>query len=333
MTAASGSIVVIVPAYNAQTTLAACLDSIIAAGFAPGDIVLADDGSNDASRDIATERGVRIVALGGNAGAAAARNAGAAASVAPLIVFVDADVALHPGVRAQVEAFFDANPRHGGLIGSYDDTPPAAGTLSRIRNLLHHHVHQKAGGDVPSFWTGCGAIRRDAFEAVGGFEPGHPLEDVALGMALARRGIRVRLDPALLCTHLKRWTLRSMIRADLLYRALPWSRMLLDPRNADVPAALNAAGRGKASVAATALTLVALPLAILWPAVALAVALCGIALIAALDAGFLTLVARRLGMAAAVQAVGVLWVHYLCAGTGFAAALFERLIPFRGSRT
>jgi GT2 family glycosyltransferase len=323
---ATARIEVVVPAHNAAGTLEACLTAIQMAGFAPSDVVVADDGSRDATDEIACAAGVRIVQLAKPTGAAAARNSAAAACTAPLILFVDADVALHKGTRANILSFFADHPDHAGVIGSYDDAPPAEGTLSRVRNLLHHHVHQISAGDVPTFWTGCGAVRRSDFVAVGGFEPGHRLEDVALGMALARRGRAVRLEPSIQCTHLKRWTLRSMVKADLLYRALPWSRMLLDPRNTDIPAALNAGREGKLSVVFSGLIVLSILVVPFVPWVGASGLVISLTVLAVINRNFLKLVSRRLGIGAAVQAVGVLFVHFLCAGTGFALALVERRV-------
>ena len=321
----SAPIEVVVPARDAADTLRACLSGLRDAGFAPGEVIVVDDASWDATLDIAEEFGVRRVALRTAGGAAAARNAGVAGCDAPIVLFVDADVVLHPGMRDRILRFFEDHPDHSAVIGSYDDAPPAPGGLSRIRNLLHHHTHQEAPGDVASFWTGCGAIRRADLVAAGGFEPGHPLEDVALGLALARRGQRVRLDPSILCTHLKRWTLRSMIRADLFYRALPWSRMLLDPRNGDIAAQLNAGGTGKLSVVLAGLALAGLVLLPLVLVPGLVVVVVALGALAVVHWRFLALVERRLGIFFAVQAVGVLWVHFCCAGAGYAWALLERV--------
>ena len=319
---------VIVPARDAARTLGSCLAGLRRAGFAARDVILVDDASTDGTGDIARAAGLRVIRSEAPSGAAQARNMGIDATDAPLLLFVDADVALHAGMRARIDAFFAAHPGHAALIGSYDDAPPAPGNLSRIRNLLHHHVHQGAGGDVASFWTGCGAIRRADLEAAAGFEPGHPLEDVALGLDLARAGRPVHLDPGLLCTHLKRWTLRSMVRADLLHRALPWSRMLLDPDRGETPAALNAGRSGKVSVLLSGVAGLALLAATVAPSWGIVAILAG-AMLAAQNLPFLRLVRRRLGIVASLQAVGILWIHYLCAGTGFGWALLERTVTGR----
>ena len=51
--------------------------------------------------------------------------------------------------------------------------PTAPGLVSRFRNLLHHYTHQKGpfrdvARPAHTFWTGCGAIRRDLFLAIAG---------------------------------------------------------------------------------------------------------------------------------------------------------------------
>jgi GT2 family glycosyltransferase len=74
------------------------------------------------------------------------------------------------------------------------------------------------------------------FEAVGGFDetfrPVCSVDDIELGYRILRAGHRILLDKALLGTHLKRWTLRSMIRTDITHRAIPWSRLIIESRTA-----------------------------------------------------------------------------------------------------
>src|SRR5262249_48838960 len=79
-----------------------------------------------------------------------------------------------------------------------------------------------------TFWTGLGAVRRSAFQRVGGFQSGHPaISDIAFGLALSDAGFRICLDRKLLCKHLKPWTLRTMVGTDVFLRAVPWSLMIL----------------------------------------------------------------------------------------------------------
>src|SRR5439155_11116219 len=139
-----------VPATNAPTTLLSCCDALIASDQPPDEIVVIDSP--------------------GDANAATARNLGAERATGDILLFVDADVEVQPGVMTQIRDAFDTDPDLAALFGSYDDAPSAPGVTSAFRNLLHHHVHQGAAGPATTFWTGLGAVRREAFEGVGGFD-------------------------------------------------------------------------------------------------------------------------------------------------------------------
>ena len=54
------------------------------------------------------------------------------------------------------------------------------------------------------------------------------IEDVELGYRMHDKGHRLLLDPSILGTHQKRWTLRSMIRSDFSHRGVPWTHLLLE---------------------------------------------------------------------------------------------------------
>src|SRR5690606_15349386 len=106
------------------------------------------------------------------------------------------------------------------VFGSYDTRPAAPNFVSQWKNLSHHFVHQHGHPNAQTFWAGCGAIRKPVFQAVGGFDQsyrGATIEDIELGYRLRQSGFRVLLDPAVLCTHSKRWTAWSSWKTDLLY--------------------------------------------------------------------------------------------------------------------
>ena len=199
----------IVPATNRPPTLARCRAAIERGS--PAELVVVTE-----PRD---------------ANPARARNLGAREATGDVLLFVDADVELHPGALEQVRREFDADPALAALFGSYDDAPAAPGVVSAFRNLLHHHVHQSAPGPATTFWTGLGAVRRDAFEAVGGFDERLDwLEDIDLGMRLAAAGEPIRLVPSIQGTHLKAWSLWGMLKTDFVGRGVPWVQLLLRHR-------------------------------------------------------------------------------------------------------
>ena len=195
---------------------------------------------------------VEVVREPCGAGPAAARNDGVARTAGEIVVFVDSDVEVHPDALRRLRQRFEADPQLAAVFGCYDDRPAALQTVSRFRNLLHHHVHNGSPGEAQTFWAGLGAIRRDAFDAVGGFDEQRfarpSIEDVELGMRLHADGRRIALDPSVQGRHLKRWTLRSMLRTDLAQRGVPWVVLALERGGAG--SALNLSWRHRAAATA-----------------------------------------------------------------------------------
>lgn len=262
------------------------------------------------------------------AGPAAARNAGARRATGDVLVFVDADVCVHDDAFARVRDAFDADPELTALFGSYDDEPAAPGTVSAFRNLLHHHVHQSSPGPATTFWGGIGAIRRDAFEASGGFDADRyttpSIEDVDLGMRLAAAGAKIELRPDILGTHLKAWSLGQMIHTDFSRRGVPWVRLLLERRTSS--SALNLGWRHRLSSLAVLAAVFGLVTRRLLVAVSALLAF------VALNRPFYRLLIRRRGTAESVAGVGLHALHHL---VGVAAVpvglLLHKLAPRRSA--
>ncbi|NLX36982.1 MAG: glycosyltransferase family 2 protein [Chloroflexi bacterium] len=219
---------VLVPVYNGGHDLERCLAAIADGTRQPEELIVIDDASTDGSGALAKQLGARVVTLSGEPkGPANARNRGAMVASGDIIVFVDADVAAHSDTLARLEQRMLTDDSLAGVFGSYDDAPTAPNLVSQYKNLQHHWVHQHGRRHANTFWAGCGAIRRDAFLAVGGYNPayGRPaIEDIELGLRLTEHGLRIELDRDIQCTHLKRWSLLTLLRADILGRAVPWCR-------------------------------------------------------------------------------------------------------------
>ncbi|QEH36907.1 GalNAc(5)-diNAcBac-PP-undecaprenol beta-1,3-glucosyltransferase [Aquisphaera giovannonii] len=320
---------VVIPVRNGGLDFERCLRRLLESSWSGFELIVVDDGSSDGSAALARDRGAIVARNDRPLGPAAARNQGAQLASAPLIFFLDADVAVHPDALARAMARFARDPGLTALFGSYDDKPSAPGLVSRFRNLLHHHVHQQGAFEddarpAHTFWTGCGLIRRDVFLDFGGFDPRlYPrpaIEDIELGYRLTRAGHRIVLARDVLATHMKRWTIPEMVRTDIFCRGVPWT--LLMKRSRTVESDLNVKPAQKVCVILTAMVILSLPAMAMtrWASVAAAVGAAGVV---ALNRDFYGFLARTRGGRFAAGALPVHLVYYSCCGCSVIIALFE----------
>ncbi len=261
---------------------------------------------------------VDVVTEPAGSGPAAARNAGARRCDGEILVFVDADVEVHPDALRRLRETLEREAGLAAVFGAYDERPAAPATVSRFRNLLHHHVHCTNAGPATTFWAGLGAVRREAFDAVGGFDAGRyprpSIEDVELGMRLHAAGRRIRLDPAVRGTHLKRWTLASMLRTDLGARGAPWVALRLE-RGGDGAGALNLSWRQRLAAGSAVLALAA----VLSGRGRLAAG--ALAAMVAPNAGFYARLLRLGGPRLALSGVPLHLLHHLTAAASLPAGI------------
>lgn len=326
---------VVVPVFNGGRDFEKCLRGLRSNPADNFELVVVDDGSTDASSRIAASFGARVIRNETPRGPAFARNAGAEAARAPIIFFLDADVVPHPDAVARVLARFEADPGLAALFGSYDDQPAAPGVVSRYRNLLHHYVHQQGefvddARAAHTFWTGCGAIRRSVFLEIGGFDPAlyrrPAIEDIELGYRLSRAGHRVALCRDIQATHLKRWTLRSVIRTDIFCRGVPWMLLMLRSQTAETD--LNVSRSQRASVALTGMAIASSVGLLKGPIGAVLPLICLLA-IAFLNRDFYGFLARVRGAMFAVASFPLHLIYFVCCGLSVAIAMGIRMIPQR----
>jgi glycosyltransferase involved in cell wall biosynthesis len=222
---------IIVPAFNAAGTIGACLNSILGSDYDEFEIIVVDDHSTDATCAIARATSCTLIERSVNGGAAAARNTGAAAASGSVLFFVDADVAIEADSLRRVVTVLSEHPEIAAMFGSYQADTPAADFFSQYKNLVHHYTHQISSPQAKTFASGFGAVRAEVFTALGGFDPSQRfMEDIEFGYRMHRAGYQVMLDRRLQVTHLKSYTLASMVRSDFFGRAVPWTRLMLEKR-------------------------------------------------------------------------------------------------------
>jgi glycosyltransferase involved in cell wall biosynthesis len=193
---------VVVPVFNAETTLAQTLESVLGQTHRDIALFVVDDGSTDNSPAIASrfatgDSRIRLVRQR-NAGVAAARNNGAAQGSAPYLAFCDADDLWRPDKLSRQLQRLEAGGPAMGLVYCGFAQIDAAGRIVFIRWGLEEgkifarlmRANFMGNGSCPMF-------RRAAFEALGGFNAAHtPAEDLGIYLEAARHfDVGVVTDP------------------------------------------------------------------------------------------------------------------------------------------
>lgn len=222
----------ITPAFSAMRTLSACIRSIREAAPPGSEVIIVVDGAIDETSRLAEQLADKVIHRPCQGGAARSRNDGARVASGDILMFVDADVTVNPEAVAGAIARLDEGA--DAVFGAYEALPPVGvrNLATTYKNLLHHYTHLHANQDANTFWSGFGAVRRDAFWQVGGFDPSvtttADVEDIHLGYRLRAAGRTIRLDPSLQVQHHKRYTFRGVIESDVVHRAIPWTRAMLE---------------------------------------------------------------------------------------------------------
>ena len=204
---------VVVCAYNAESTMAACLDSLRALRYPAYEIVVVDDGSTDRTGRIADGyEGIHVIHQE-NKGLSAARNVGMAASTGEIVAYTDSDCVVDPDWLHYLVATFLSS----GLsaVGGPNLPPPedsfvascVAASPGGPREVL---LDDEQAEHIP----GCNmAFRREALEEIGGFDPVYRAagDDVDVCWRLERLGHRIGWSPAAMVWHFRRNTVKAYI--------------------------------------------------------------------------------------------------------------------------
>ena len=220
---------IIIPYFNAAGTIAQTLESIAQSTYPNYEVVTINDRSVDGSGDIVIQYPGLHLSMIHQYGAATARNKGVDISSGQILFFVDADVTVQPDTLEEAVRTLDENPEIAACFGEYTPLPHGGNFPTVYKNLVHHFTHQTANEKARTFWCGCGAIRREDFEQVGGFNDNFfaaSVEDIDLGYSLFKAGKKILLNKKLQVTHGKRYTFWTLIKSDLLYRAIPWTKLM-----------------------------------------------------------------------------------------------------------
>ena len=220
---------VVVVTYSPGETLERFLASLRGATSAEHEVVLADNGSTDGAPERAAADDparVRCLHTGGNLGYGRGANAGAAGASSPWLVVANPDIEWAPG---SLDALLEAAHRwpRAGALGPLIRTPdgalyPSARSFPSLGRGVGHALfgwwwptnpwtasYRRERGEPAEGETGwlsgsCLLLRREAFDAVGGFDASYFMyfEDLDLCERLARAGWSSVYVPSALVTHI-----------------------------------------------------------------------------------------------------------------------------------
>ena len=216
--------------YNAKALILRCIESLRAEGVT--DIVVADNASVDGSEEAvaAADPEVRYHQTGGNLGYGTGANRGVtfAASASPYLLILNPDTEVEPGAIKTLIAAIEADPRRG-IVGPRIDEPdgslyPSARTFPDLVDSIGHAFlglvkpdnpftrryrmldwdHAEAA-DVDWVSGSCILVRREAWEAIGGFDESYFMyaEDVDICWRVRQAGWTVTYEPAARITHVQ----------------------------------------------------------------------------------------------------------------------------------
>jgi glycosyltransferase involved in cell wall biosynthesis len=324
---------VVMPVYNGAAFLDRSLSALSHTTGVAWECIVVDDGSTDGSADVARKWGARVVPVPlGRGGPGCARNEGARVAHAPLLVFLDADVLARPDTLSEFARLFAADASLCAAFGAYDAEPDVREHLSEYRNLLHHFVHQEGSEIASTFWAGCGAIRRDEFLAIGGFNPAYrrpSIEDIELGYRLRASGREIRLAKHIQVKHLKRWTLVSLLKTDIFDRALPWTQLIA--RSGHLPRDLNLRLAGRLSAVSVYVLAGCLLLALVQPWALLGV-IVSLTLLLLLNRGLYAFFLAERGWWFLIRAMPMHWLYFAYSALVFGVGVILARLGMRGRR-
>lgn len=201
---------VIIPAFNAERILPACLQAVLDQTL-PRDeyeVIVVDDGSSDGTGAAAASPGIRVVAQT-HSGPAAARNLGARHAQGPILVFTDADCRPTREWLAAMLRPFD-RPEVSGAKGRYRTDQP--GAIARLAQAEYEEKYRRLAAQerIDFVDTYSAAYRQDVFLASGGFDTAFEtaaMEDPELSFRLAEQGHKLVFVPDAIVfhTHVDSW--------------------------------------------------------------------------------------------------------------------------------
>ncbi|HYI07983.1 MAG TPA: glycosyltransferase [Thermoanaerobaculia bacterium] len=209
---------VVVCTYNGARTIRDCLEGLLRLDYPDYEAIVVNDGSTDATPDIAAEYPFRLISTE-NRGLGNARNTGMEAATGEIVAYTDDDARPDPHWLQYLAAAF-RDSTHAG-IGGPNIAPAGDGFVAEcIAHAPGGPVHVLLDDSVAEHIPGCNmAFRRDALLAAGGCDPIYRLagDDVDLCWRMQQSGRTLGFSPAAIVWHHRRSSVRMYWRQQQAY--------------------------------------------------------------------------------------------------------------------
>ncbi len=203
---------IIIPMYNAQGTIKACLDVIFSSENKDFEVIVVDDKSTDESALIAKTYPCRLITLEENKGAAFSRNIGKDNAQGQILVFIDADVVIKKDTLKLIDKSFKEDKYIVAVTGLLSRECPYKDFFSQYKNLYMHYIFKKCPRFVDFLYGSIIAIERDHFLPFN--ETFKITDDTELGQRYKKMNKKILLNPELEVIHLKRYNFKNIIQND-----------------------------------------------------------------------------------------------------------------------
>jgi len=196
---------VVVASYNGARTIRDTLDALQRLAYPDFEVIVVNDGSTDATRRIAAQYPVRLISTP-NMGLSHARNVGWRAATGDIVAYIDDDAYPDPHWLHYLAHRFETG--HWVGVGGPNIAPPGDGPIAEcVANAPGGPVHVLLTDAEAEHIPGCNmAFRRDALEAIGGFDPRFRTagDDVDVCWRLQERGGRIGFHAGAMDWHHRR---------------------------------------------------------------------------------------------------------------------------------
>jgi O-antigen biosynthesis protein len=209
---------VVVCAYQAQDTIQECLHSLMELDYPNYEVLVVDDGSTDATAQIARRFPVRLLS-GDRRGLSGARNVGLEQAEGEIVAYIDADAKADPDWLTYLALALQVSGTAGA--GGPNPVPPDDPPLAQCVALapggpIHVLLDDERAEHVP----GCNmAFWRERLLEIGSFDPVYRAagDDVDVCWKLLDRGYDIRFNASALVWHRRRNNVRAFWRQQLGY--------------------------------------------------------------------------------------------------------------------